>query len=107
MIVRQLVIDVAAETIRLLRRVDVVMRDVAKNAIRAAGAAVAQTLEALGRTGRDRVNRLRCAYGEVLEAAGLLELLMKTGDLEQRNVAPLLVRWDRVAGMLWGLRRRG
>ena len=82
------------------------MRDVAKNAIRAAGSAAAQTLEALGRTSRDRVNRLRCAYGEALEAAGLLELLMKTGDLDEAEVAPLLVRWDRVCGLLYGLRRR-
>ena len=97
----KLAIRAAVLSIRLLGPIGGPLKTCAEQGIRAAGAVPLQTVEGLGRTGRDSANRLRCAYSEAREASTALMILAGTGSIDPNAAREPLELFDRVRAMLW------
>ena len=99
--IQDMLLDAAAATIELLKPVGGALRTAADQGVCAASSAYTQGVEAFGRTGRDRVNRLRTCYAECGEAAGVLRLFVRLGDIDVEAANDAMASWDSARAMLW------
>ena len=59
--------------------------------------------EGNGRSGRDRAQHFRIAYGSSLETTATLRILRDAGAVSAERVDPVLALFDRVKRLTWGL----
>jgi four helix bundle protein len=103
LIVHSTALEAAGLALALVRRVPAPFRSLADQVIRAASSVAANLSEGHGRTGRDRFNHWRIAYGSAKEVDTFLRLLANAGvvDTAQTNIA--LELFDQVRAMTWRL----
>ncbi len=98
-----LAVEAAGAVLRLVATVPPTVKFLADQARRAACSVPLNLAEGHGRSGRDRVQRWRIAYGSAKEAGSALELLTRGGFVDREAAARAAVVLDRVRAMTWRL----
>jgi hypothetical protein len=99
--IQEMLLQAAVLTIELLKPVGGALRTAADQGIRASSSAYTQGVEAFGRQGRDRAHRLRTCYAECGEAAGVLRLFQRLGDVDADAATDAMAYWDSARAMIW------
>ena len=89
--------------IALALRAPVQLRSIGDQVIRSASSVAANLAEGHGRTGRDRANHYRVAYGSAKEVDTHLRLLIATSAVDRARAARTLTLFDDVRAMSWRL----
>ncbi|MCU0304910.1 MAG: four helix bundle protein, partial [Thermoanaerobaculales bacterium] len=95
--------EAAGIAISIVLRVPAPLRSVADQLVRAASSVPANLAEGHGRSGRDRLQHWRIAYGSAKEADAQLRLLLAAGVLEAAASRRALALLDEVRAMTWRL----
>ncbi len=95
--------EAAGIAISIMLRVPAPLRSVADQLVRAASSVPANLAEGHGRSGRDRLQHWRIAYGSAKEADTHLRLLLAAGALEAASARRALALFDEVRAMTWRL----
>jgi four helix bundle protein len=96
-------LDAAGIAIELVLRVPAPLRSLADQVIRAASSVPANLAEGHGRSGRDRLQHWRIAYGSAKEADAHLRLLLAAGVVEAAAARRFLALFDEVRAITWRL----
>ena len=96
-------VEAAGEAISLVRRVPAPLRSLADQVIRSASSVPANIAEGHGRSGRDRLQHWRIAYGSAKEVDCHLRLLVHAGAIDSSRAEIALRRFDGVRAMTWRL----
>jgi four helix bundle protein len=96
-------VEAAGEAISLVRRVPAPLRSLADQVIRSASSVPANIAEGHGRSGRDRLQHWRIAYGSAKEVDCHLRLLVHAGAIDSSRAEIALRRFDEVRAMTWRL----
>ena len=96
-------IDAAGEAISLVRRLPAPLKSLADQVIRSASSVPANIAEGHGRSGRDRLQHWRIAYGSAKEVDCHLRLLVDAGAIDTNRANASLKRFDEVRAMTWRL----
>jgi four helix bundle protein len=95
--------EAAGIAISIVLRVPAPLRSVADQVVRAASSVPANLAEGHGRSGRDRLQHWRIAYGSAKEADAHLRLLLTAGVVEAAAARRALDLLDEVRAMSWRL----
>jgi four helix bundle protein len=80
--------------------------DLARQLVRATTSVPLNIAEGNGRTGRDRQQHFKIAYGSASEVSSAVEVAIRWGDIERdAKVADVLGRLDQIRAILWTLTR--
>ena len=93
------VLEAAGQAVALVRRVPAPFRSHADQVIRAASSVAANLSEGHGRTGRDRFDYWRIAYGSAKEVDTFLRLLVNAGAVDTAQTGVALELFDQVRAM--------
>jgi four helix bundle protein len=103
LIVHQKALEAAGMALALVVRVPAPLRNLADQVIRAASSVPANLSEGHGRTGRDRYNHWRIAYGSAKEVDSHLRLLSHAGAVDVHRARSAMRLFDEVRAMTWQL----
>ncbi|MCU0302749.1 MAG: four helix bundle protein [Thermoanaerobaculales bacterium] len=95
--------EAAGIAISIVLRVPAPLRSVADQLVRAASSVPANLAEGHGRSGRDRMQLWRIAYGSAKEADAHLRLLVAAGAVDPAAARRALGLLDEVRAMNWRL----
>ncbi|MCU0305939.1 MAG: four helix bundle protein [Thermoanaerobaculales bacterium] len=95
--------EAAGIAISIVLRVPAPLRSVADQVVRAASSVPANLAEGHGRSGRDRLQHWRIAYGSAKEADAHLRLLLAAEVVESAAARRTLDLLDEVRAMTWRL----
>ncbi len=93
----------AGTTIKLVLRIPAPLKPIADQVIRSASSVAANLAEGQGRSGRDRAQFWRIAYGSAKEVDTHLRLLVAAGAVDRSEAAVVLDGFDQVRAMTWRL----
>jgi len=96
-------LEAAGIAIRLVVRIPAPLKSIADQVIRSASSVPANLAEGQGRSGRDRAQFFRIAYGSAKEADSHLRLLAVAGAIDRSETAVALDGFDEVRAMTWRL----
>ncbi len=96
-------LQAAGTAIKLVLRVPAPLKSIADQVIRSASSVPANLAEGQGRSGRDRAQFWRIAYGSAKEVDSHLRLLAAAGAIEPCETAVVLDGFDEVRAMTWRL----
>ena len=96
-------LEAAGTTIRLVLRIQAPLKTIADLLIRSASSVPANLAEGQGRSGRDRAQYWRIAYGSAKEVDSHLRLLAAAGAVDPSETAVALKGFDEVRAMAWRL----
>ncbi len=96
-------LEAAGTAIRLVLRAPAPLKPIADQAIRSASSVPANLAEGQGRSGRDRAQYWRIAYGSAKEVDSHLRLLAAAGAIDPSETAVALESFDEVRAMTWRL----
>ena len=96
-------LEAAGLSIQLVMRVPAPLKSLADQVIRSASSVPANLSEGHGRSGRDRLNHWRIAYGSAKEVATHLRLLVAAGAIDPAQAGSALDLFDQVRAMTWRL----
>jgi four helix bundle protein len=96
-------LEAAGMAIKLVLRVPAPLRSVADQVIRAASSVPANLAEGHGRSGRDRLQHWRIAYGSAKEVDTHLRLLVAVGAVDPAAARRALGLLDEVRAITWRL----
>jgi four helix bundle protein len=104
------VLDLSHELVTAIRplaeRTRTTQPDLARQLVRATTSVPLNIAEGNGRTGRDRQQHFKIAYGSASEVSSAVEVAIRWGDLERdAKVADALGRLDQIRAILWTLTR--
>jgi four helix bundle protein len=95
--------EAAAIAISIVLRVPAPLRSVADQLARAASSVPANLAEGHGRSGRDRLQHWRIAYGSAKETDAHLRLLVAAGAVDPAAARRVLALFDEVRAITWRL----
>jgi four helix bundle protein len=99
------VLEVSLDLVRALRRPVALVRnrdrDLSQHIRRAASSVALNIAEGRERAGADRAHHWRIAAGSAAEVRAALRVAVAWGDVQDRDVTPVLELLDRVLAMLW------
>ncbi len=101
--VYQHAVEAAGIAIRLAVKAPAPLKPIADQLIRSAASVPANLAEGHSRTGRDRAQLWRIAYGSAKEADCHLRLLVAAGAVNRVRAEDALQLFDRVRAMTWRL----
>ncbi len=101
--VHDIALQAAAQCLVLLQRAQAGPGDLMVQAVRSVQSVALNIAEAAGRSGRDRTQHFRVAYGSAQETRTALRLLCDSGRLPDGDARPVLDLLDRVCAMTWRL----
>ncbi len=93
----------AGTAIKLVLRIPAPLKPIADQVIRSASSVAANLAEGQGRSGRDRAQFWRIAYGSAKEVDTHLRLLVAAGAVDRSEAAVVLDGFDQVRAMTWRL----
>ena len=93
----------AGTAIKLVLRIPAPLKPIADQVIRSASSVAANLAEGQGRSGRDRAQSWRIAYGSAKEVDTHLRLLVAAGAVDRSEAAVVLDGFDQVRAMTWRL----
>ncbi len=96
-------LQAAGSAIRLVLRIPAPFKPIADQVIRSASSVPANLAEGQGRSGRDRAQLWRIAYGSAKEVDTHLRLLAAAGAVDRSEAAIALDGFDEVRAMTWRL----
>ncbi len=96
-------LEAAGAAIKVVLRVPAPLRPIADQVIRSASSVPANLAEGQGRSGRDRAQYWRIAYGSAKEVDSHLRLLAAAGAIDRPETAVALDGFDQVRAMTWRL----
>jgi four helix bundle protein len=96
-------LEAAGTAIRLVVRIPAPLKPIADQVIRSASSVPANLAEGQGRSGRDRAQYWRIAYGSAKEVDSHLRLLAAAGAIDPSETAVALEGFDEVRAMTWRL----
>jgi four helix bundle protein len=96
-------LQAAGTTISLVLRIPAPLKPIADQVIRSASSVAANLAEGQGRSGRDRAQFWRIAYGSAKEVDTHLRLLAASGAIDPPEAAIALDGFDQVRAMTWRL----
>jgi four helix bundle protein len=96
-------LDAAGAAIKLVMRIPAPLKSIADQVIRSASSVPANLAEGQGRSGRDRAQYWRIAYGSAKEVDSHLRLLAAAGAVDPSETATALESSDEVRAMTWRL----
>ena len=96
-------LEAAGMAIQLVLRVPAPLKSLADQVVRSASSVAANLSEGQGRTGRDRMQHWRIAYGSAREVDCHLRLLVQAGVVDRRRATAALSLFDEVRAMTWRL----
>ncbi len=96
-------LEAAGTAIKLVLRVPAPLKPIADQVIRSASSVPANLAEGQGRSGRDRAQYWRIAYGSAKEVDSHLRLLAAAGAVDPSETAVALDGFDQVRAMTWRL----
>ncbi len=96
-------LDAAGAAIKLVMRIPAPLKSIADQVIRSASSVPANLAEGQGRSGRDRAQYWRIAYGSAKEVDSHLRLLAAAGAVDPSETATALESFDEVRAMTWRL----
>ncbi len=96
-------LEAAGTAIKLVLRVPAPLKPIADQVIRSASSVPANLAEGQGRSGRDRAQYWRIAYGSAKEVDSHLRLLAAAGAVDPSETAAALDGFDQVRAMTWRL----
>ncbi len=96
-------LQAAGTAISLVLRIPAPLKPIADQVIRSASSVAANLAEGQGRSGRDRAQFWRIAYGSAKEVDTHLRLLAASGAINPSEAAIALDGFDQVRAMTWRL----
>ncbi len=96
-------LEAAGKAIKLVVRIPAPLKPIADQVIRSASSVPANLAEGQGRSGRDRAQYWRIAYGSAKEVDSHLRLLAAAGAIDPSETAVVLDGFDEVRAMTWRL----
>jgi len=93
----------AGTAIKLVMRIPAPLKPIADQVIRSASSVPANLAEGQGRSGRDRTQFWRIAYGSAKEVDTHLRLLAAAGAIDRSETVIVLEGFDEVRAMTWRL----
>ena len=94
-------LEAAGMAVGLAAAVKAPLRSIADQVVRAAASVPANIAEGEGRSGRDRFQHWRIAYGSAKELEVHLRLLVEARAVDRRRAEQALALLDEVRAMLW------
>ncbi|MEJ2287932.1 MAG: four helix bundle protein [Deinococcales bacterium] len=96
-------LEAAGIAIGLVLRIPAPLKSIADQVIRSASSVPANLAEGQGRSGRDRAQYWRIAYGSAKEVDTHLRLLAAAGAVDRSEADVVLDGFDEVRAMTWRL----
>ena len=96
-------LEAAGMAVQLVLPVAAPLKSLADQVVRSASSVAANLSEGQGRTGRDRMQHWRIAYGSAREVECHLRLLVQAGVVDRRRAMAALSLFDEVRAMTWRL----
>ena len=96
-------LEAAGLALRLARTVPAPLRSLSDQVVRSASSVAANLSEGHGRSGRDRLQHWRIAYGSAKEVDVHLRLLAGAGAVDAAHAQVALDLFDQVRAMTWRL----